>query len=98
MLKSIDTEVILATANEIHRLNTQLTETLESSQKTVHSLKGVWTGKAAETTFSAYDQFAAKYFENYRETLNNYVVFLKKAAAEGYESAETVVTQLGETI
>ena len=98
MLKRIDTEVIAATATEINRLNMQLTDTLENSQKAIHSLKGVWTGQAAETTYAAYDQFASKYFENYRETLNNYVVFLKKAAAEGYESTETRVKQMGETI
>lgn len=87
-MMKIDTAAIRGTASVIANQNEQLEETLLSCQSAVHSLSGVWTGTAAETTIAAFDSFAAKYFSQYKEMLDQYVEFLNLAAGEGYEAAE----------
>ena len=88
----IDTQTIRSTAGTIAAQNERLFETLTASQSTVQSLSSVWTGAASEATISAYDSFAANYFENYREMLDQYVKFLNNVAGAGYEQTEQQVT------
>lgn len=88
----IDTQTIRSTAATIFAQNEALFETLIASQTTVQSLGSVWTGAASEATISAYDTFAAKYFESYREMLDQYVKFLTNIAGAGYEQTEQQVT------
>lgn len=87
MLK-IDTAAIRNTASTIANQNNRLEETLLNCQQAVHSLSGAWTGAAAEATIAAFDSFAAKYFAQYKEMLDEYVKFLNNAAGEGYEITE----------
>lgn len=89
MAMQIDTQLIRNTASTISEQNRQLLETLNASKSTVDSLRGVWTGKAADATISAYTEFADKYFQSYHEMLDEYVKFLNNVAGAGYESAET---------
>ena len=91
MLK-IDTGAIRSTASNIASQNSRLEETLLSCQQTVKSLSGSWTGSAADATIAAFDSFAAKYFSQYKEMLDQYVKFLNNAAGEGYEQTEQQVT------
>lgn len=98
MRMTVDTAVIKETELTIRRQNERLTEILNDSKKTIDALKGEWTGEAADTTIGAYDQFAAKFFEEYQRMLNNYADFLKVAAGEGYESAEKKVSTLGKEL
>lgn len=94
----INAATIGDTAGAIRMLNTQLSKSLETSQATMNSLKSVWEGAAAEATFTAYDQFAAKYFDEYYKLIDQYVQFLEKAAAEGWSDTENKVEQIGESI
>ena len=98
MAMKVDTEVILDTAGNIHSLNVLLKETLDKSRETVNSLTGVWTGKAAEATIGAYNEFSNKYFEEYEDMLEQYVAFLRQGAAEGYADVEEDVTKEAENI
>lgn len=94
----IDTGAIQSTAATIHAQNDQLFATLQQSKATVHSLKGAWQGAAADATIKAYDSFAGKYFEQYRDMLNEYVKFLNYTAADGYASTEQKVERKADHI
>ncbi|MBQ6679227.1 MAG: WXG100 family type VII secretion target [Lachnospiraceae bacterium] len=98
MALTIDPKQIAAIAEKIRLQNEQLDRTLTDSQTAVRNLKGVWTGQAADATIGAFDDFARKYFENYKEMLNRYVLFLNKAASEGYAETETKVESLADEI
>lgn len=87
-MMKIDTGAIRSTALAIAAQNERLEETLLNCQQAVHSLSGDWTGAAAEAAIAAFDSFAAKYFAQYREMLDEYVKFLNDVAGEGYEEAE----------
>lgn len=95
---NIDTGAIRSTASNIATQNNRLEETLLSCQQTVRSLSGSWTGVAAETTVTAFDSFAAKYFSQYKELLDQYVKFLNNVAGEGYEETEQQVTRKADQI
>lgn len=94
----IDTGAIQSAASTIKSQNDQLLATLQQSQATVDSLRGVWQGAAAEATVSAYDSFAKKYFEQYHEMLDQYVGFLNNSAGEGYSTTEQNVTRKADQI
>ena len=94
----IDTGAIQSTADTIHAQNEQLFAILTKSKDTVHSLKGAWQGAAADATIKAYDSFAGKYFEQYRDMLNEYVKFLNDAAAAGYNETEIKITRKADDI
>lgn len=88
MAKSIDTAFISSTANQITKLNNELSSILQNSKASVQSLGAHWTGKAATETISAFDRFAATYYSKYEEMLNNYSTFLHTYADEGYSQTE----------
>ena len=94
----IDTAAIENAAGTISNLNNQLEATLQESQKEVQSLSEVWTGPAAEATIGSYNGFAAKYFSNYKQLLDDYVTFLRQVAAGNYSEIETQNASLGEML
>lgn len=94
----IDTAAIESAAGTISSLNNELEATLQESQSNVRSLSSVWSGPAAEATIGAYDGFAAKYFAEYKQLLEDYVVFLKQVAVGNYSEAETQNTNLSEML
>lgn len=95
---SINSEVIRSTANEIKKQNESIFATLQSSQAAVASLSSVWKGQAAEATIGAYNDFASKYFMQYRDDLDRYVKFLNVEAASGYEETEQKVQRKADEI
>lgn len=97
MLK-INTAAIRETASTIATQNNRLEETLLTCQQTVRSLSGSWTGTASEATIAAFDSFAAKYFSQYKEMLDQYVKFLNNAAGAGYEETEQRVARKADEI
>lgn len=98
MAMKIDTQLIRSTASTISAQNQKLFEVLNQSNSTVNSLSGVWTGQAADATISAYNSFAQKYFESYRDMLDQYVKFLNGVAGEGYENVESKVQRKADEI
>ncbi|MGX6443800.1 WXG100 family type VII secretion target [Neobacillus sp. K501] len=83
-------------ATQIEGLNTRLAEELKNSQKTIQNLSNVWEGEASQATVGAYDSFAAKYFQNYQDILDNYVKFLRMNVDQGYFETETANTNLAD--
>ena len=87
----INTDEVRAIASEIERINGQLKEQLEMGKKQIDNLGNTWTGKAADDTRSEFNGFAAKYFQ-----IQQYVTFLRRNVAEGYDQTETANSSLAE--
>lgn len=94
----IDTAAIESAASTISSLNSELEVTLQESQSNVQSLGSVWTGPAAEATISSYNSFAAKYFADYKQLLEDYVVFLRQVAAGNWSTVESQNTNMSELL
>lgn len=94
----IDTAAIESAASTISALNGELEATLQESQSNVQSLSSVWSGAAAEATIGSYNSFAAKYFADYKQLLDDYVVFLRQVAVGNYNAVETQNTNMSELL
>ena len=93
----VNTDQVAQIATKIESLNTQLREQLEISKTKVNNLSNVWTGEASQTTISAFNEFAGKYFENYEEIIASYVRFLRTNVEQGYFETETSNIELGQS-
>lgn len=85
----VNTDQVGQIAGNIENLNKRLSEELANSKATVDQLANVWEGEAAQATISAFDEFAAKYFQNYEDVLTQYVQFLRTNIEQGYFDTET---------
>lgn len=85
----INTEQVNSIATDLENLNVQLEETLNNSKTTIDNLQNVWSGEAAQATISSYDEFAGKYFQNYKDIIQQYVTFLRQNVAAGYFETES---------
>ena len=91
----INTSEIESVAGELERLNAQLKEQITESQRLINSLKGGWTGEAAEATSSMFNEFAKMYQENDHELIESYAKFLRNGVATNWAQTETSNTELG---
>lgn len=71
----VNTDQVAQIASNIEGLNKRLTEELTNSKATIDQLANVWEGEAAQATISSFDEFAAKYFQNYEDIITQYVQF-----------------------
>lgn len=85
----VNTDQVAQIASNIENLNKRLTEELNNSKATVDQLANVWEGEAAQATISSFDEFAAKYFQNYEDVITQYVQFLRTNIEQGYFDTET---------
>lgn len=85
----VNTDQVAQIASNIEGLNKRLTEELNSSKATIDQLANVWEGEAAQATISSFDEFAAKYFQNYEDVITQYVQFLRTNIEQGYFDTET---------
>lgn len=92
----VNTDQVSQIASNLERLNKRLTEELTNSKATVDSLASVWEGEAAQATIQAFDDFAAKYFQNYEDIITQYVQFLRTNVEQGYFETETANTGLAD--
>ncbi|WHZ02759.1 WXG100 family type VII secretion target [Neobacillus sp. YX16] len=83
-------------AKTIEGLNIRLAEELKTSQKTIQNLSNTWDGEAAQATIASFDEFAAKFFQNYQDILNSYVTFLRTNVEQGYFETETANISLAD--
>lgn len=95
-LIKIDTAQVIAIADSLDGLNTDLQEKLIEAQKAITSLESVWSGEAASATIDSVNSFASEYFQSYKELIDQYVQFLRKNVSEGYTSVETTNTSLAD--
>jgi WXG100 family type VII secretion target len=92
----VSTAQVADIATTIENLNTRLNEELKQGQKTLQNLSNTWDGEAAQATIASFDEFAAKYFQNYYDILDSYVKFLRLNVEQGYFETETVNTNLAD--
>ena len=85
----VNTDQVAQIATNIENLNKRLTEELTNSKATVDQLANIWEGEAAQATISSFDEFAAKYFQNYEDIITQYVQFLRTNIEQGYFDTET---------
>lgn len=85
----VNTDQVAQIASNIEGLNKRLTEELTNSKTTIDQLANVWEGEAAQATISSFDEFAAKYFQNYEDIITQYVQFLRTNIEQGYFDTET---------
>lgn len=81
---TIDSGEVQAIAANIHALNEELNDLLNSTKARIHGLNNTYTGAAADATVAAFDRFAGSYFATYHEMIEQYVKFLRGSVAEGY--------------
>ncbi len=93
----ISTDQVGQIANSLEALNKRLSEELTSSKATIDGLNSVWEGEAAQSTISAYDEFATKYFQKYEDVITQYVKFLRGVVV-GYEDTEAANTGLADSL
>ena len=84
----ISTDRVEAIASNIENINNKLNETLTESQNTIKSLSSTWQGEAAQATISAFDSFAASYFQQYYDVIKAYVTFLRQNVSADYQATE----------
>ncbi len=85
----VSTDQVAQIATNIENLNKRLTQELTNSKTTVDNLANIWEGEAARATISSFDEFAAKYFQNYEDVITQYVQFLRTNVEQGYFDTET---------
>jgi len=93
---TIDANEVLAIASRIEGDNQQLRELLNDSKATIDGLASVWQGRAADETRASYESFANRFFQQYQDILNQYVVFLRRNVSEQYIETENINTQLAD--
>ena len=83
-------------ANELDRLNKQLSQELQQTKQLMNRLSSVWQGEAANMTIQSFNSFSNKYFKDYEDIINQYVKFLKSNVEAGYEATENQNIKLGQ--
>lgn len=92
----VNTDQVAQIASSIEALNKKLDDELKTSQNTIKALSSTWEGEASQATVSAFDSFAAKYFQNYYDIIDSYVKFLRTNVEAGYFDTETSNTTLAD--
>lgn len=92
----LDTEQVAQIAAKIEALNNQLEDQLKQSQTSIRSLGNTWEGDASQATINAFNVFAGKYFQSYKEIIGNYVKFLRLKVEQGGVSVEEENIKLSE--
>ena len=85
----VNTDQVAQIATNLENLNKKLTDELNNSKATMDQLSNIWEGEAAQATISSFDEFAAKYFQNYEDVITQYVQFLRTNIDQGYFDTET---------
>lgn len=84
----ISTEEVALSATSIESLNNKLNDKLLEAQAVIKALGQTWEGEAYDTTLASFNTFAGKYFESYKELIDDYVKFLRERVEQGYFKTE----------
>lgn len=84
----ITTEEVALSAATIEKLNNKLNDKLLEAQNAIKALGATWQGEAYDETMASFNTFAGKYFESYKELIDNYVKFLRESVEQGYFKTE----------
>ena len=84
----VNTGQVLQIAGKIKEVNSQLIDTLGSSEVKVAGLANTWDSPAAAETITGFSTFVKKYSEIYHTRVNNFVLFLQNSVAQGAVEVE----------
>lgn len=93
----INTDEVSQVATNIEQINKKLFETLENGMQEIEKLGNTWSGEAYQETAASFGAFATKYFQTYKDVIDQYVSFLRKNVEQGYFDTETKNTSLAES-
>lgn len=85
---SVSTEQVESIASQMASKNEQLNEELLRCKDVVNALEGIWQGQASQATIEAFNDFANKYFSNYKQAIDDYVTFLRTVVNANYAEVE----------
>jgi len=92
----IDTGEVLAKANAMSTLNSEIEELYSTLVTKMNNLENYWSGEASNNANTAFQTI--KENEQSRKTeLNNYINFLKQTVVPGYEETETTNSSLADS-
>ena len=84
----INTSAVRAHAERVRTLNKNINCSLDALTGQISALSRDWDGSAAEHAISTYSKLRADYYNNRYAQVDNFVNFLTRNVAGGYESAE----------
>ena len=93
---TVNTDQVNEIATTMSQLNQKLFDQLTECKKTIDSLGANWSGEAFETTKASFQEFSGKYFDKYREIIENYVIFLRQNVSTGYFEVESTNINLSD--
>lgn len=92
----INTDAVVAAANNIKLYNTQMRDGFPNVQTAITRLDNFWDGSAATAAISKFNEIKSQFFEARYDVLDNYVNFLLQQVGEGYTQTENVNVSLAE--
>lgn len=92
----VDPSKLDSAASKLAELSSSYDTIAKQLMSDATTMGDAWQGDAAQATMSAYDSFAAKYFQNYHDIIDAYVKFLRQNVAADYVTTETSNTNLAE--
>lgn len=94
---NINTAEITAISTNIKNINESLCNELNKSKKQVDSLEQYWNGgEASVTTVTNFNKFYTKYFESYRNTIEDYCKYLNQIAVEHTVKTDTAAKEVAD--
>ena len=92
----MNTDGVVASANNIKNLNNQMRSNFNNVQKAISKLDASWDGSAASSAMSKFNSIKSKYCSARYNVLDNYVKFLYQQVGEGYTQTEDVNKSLAD--
>ena len=92
----INTDAVIATAENIKQLNAEMRDGFSAVQKAVTQLNNSWDGSASENTISKFNEIKEKFCDARYNVLDNYANLLLHQVGEGYNQTESVNISLAD--
>lgn len=84
----INTDAVVAAANNIKNCNNQIRENFSSVQTALSCLDKCWEGSAASYAIGKFNEMKSKFPDARYSVLDNYVKYLLQLVGEGYIQSE----------
>lgn len=85
----VDSAAMQEKANAFRTVSKNISTYTDDMEQEIKGMKSVWEGEAAETAIAKFTEFKQA-FEEKKQTIDNYALFLEKAA-EAYDNSENSV-------
>ncbi len=85
----INTQAVRSTAQQVDRLNKTVNSSLDELTRMISNLNGNWDGSGSEHAIETFGRMRADYYNARFDQVDNFVRYLARNVAGGYESAES---------